>query len=179
MSLRTCFPCFSTTSRSRYRCGQCQNHPPPVRDGKSGVSVGRGLLRICEAWPMSLFMHWKMSQRLRWPPASGGAWLAGWLVRRCGSGAGLCQLRRSWSQQCGVITDLWHVGLSKSPETVLFDHDTFVTTYKKHANDYHLNKRHYRRVTRMAGETGGTGRDLPLRAPLIPFPEWDPGEPNI
>ena len=29
----------------------------------------------------------------------------------------------------------------------------------------------------MAGETGGggTGRDLPLRAPLIPFPGWDPG----
>ena len=27
----------------------------------------------------------------------------------------------------------------------------------------------------MAGETGGTGRDLPLRAPLIPFPVWDPG----
>ena len=29
----------------------------------------------------------------------------------------------------------------------------------------------------MAGETGGggTGRDLPLRAPLIPFPGWDRG----
>ena len=24
-------------------------------------------------------------------------------------------------------------------------------------------------------ETGGTGRDLPLRAPLISFPGWDPG----
>ena len=32
----------------------------------------------------------------------------------------------------------------------------------------------------MAGETGGgggTGRDIPLRAPLIPFPAWDPGDP--
>ena len=29
----------------------------------------------------------------------------------------------------------------------------------------------------MAGETGGTGRDLPLRAPLISFPGWDPGGP--
>ena len=27
----------------------------------------------------------------------------------------------------------------------------------------------------MAGETGGTGRDLPLRAPLISLPGWDPG----
>ena len=29
----------------------------------------------------------------------------------------------------------------------------------------------------MAGETGGggTGRGLPLRAPLISFPGWDPG----
>ena len=27
----------------------------------------------------------------------------------------------------------------------------------------------------MAGETGGTGRDLPLRSTLIPFPGWDPG----
>ena len=27
----------------------------------------------------------------------------------------------------------------------------------------------------MAGETGGTGRDLPLRAPLIQFPGWDRG----
>ena len=27
----------------------------------------------------------------------------------------------------------------------------------------------------MAGETGGTGRDLPLRTPLILFPGWDPG----
>ena len=37
-------------------------------------------------------------------------------------------------------------------------------------------------VTNMAGETvcvwggGGTGRDLPLRARLIPFPGWDPGD---
>ena len=30
----------------------------------------------------------------------------------------------------------------------------------------------------MAGETGGNGRDLPLRAPLIPFPGWDPGDPR-
>ena len=29
----------------------------------------------------------------------------------------------------------------------------------------------------MAGETGGTGRGLPLRAPLIPLPGWDPGNP--
>ena len=33
----------------------------------------------------------------------------------------------------------------------------------------------------MAGETGGrgegTGRDLPLRATLIPFPGWDPEDP--
>ena len=31
----------------------------------------------------------------------------------------------------------------------------------------------------MAGETGGggTGRDLPLRTPLIPFPGRDPGDP--
>ena len=29
----------------------------------------------------------------------------------------------------------------------------------------------------MAGETGGTGRDLPLRAPLISLPGWDPGGP--
>ena len=27
----------------------------------------------------------------------------------------------------------------------------------------------------MAGETGGTGRDLPLRTPFIPVPGWDPG----
>ena len=31
----------------------------------------------------------------------------------------------------------------------------------------------------MPGETGGgggeNGRDLPLRAPLFPFPGWDPG----
>ena len=26
---------------------------------------------------------------------------------------------------------------------------------------------------------GGTGRDLPLRAPVIPFPGWDPGGPNV
>ena len=26
---------------------------------------------------------------------------------------------------------------------------------------------------------GGTGRDLSLRAPLIPVPGWDPGGPNI
>ena len=32
----------------------------------------------------------------------------------------------------------------------------------------------------MAGETGGgTGRDLPLRAPLIPLPGWDPGTQYI
>ena len=31
-------------------------------------------------------------------------------------------------------------------------------------------------VTNMAGETGGTWRDLPFRAPLIPFPEWDTGD---
>ena len=31
----------------------------------------------------------------------------------------------------------------------------------------------------MAGETGGEGggRDLPLRARLIPIPGWDPGDP--
>ena len=29
----------------------------------------------------------------------------------------------------------------------------------------------------MAGETGGTGKDLPLRAPLISFPGWDPWDP--
>ena len=29
----------------------------------------------------------------------------------------------------------------------------------------------------MAGETGGTGRDLPLRAPSIQFPGWHPGGP--
>ena len=29
----------------------------------------------------------------------------------------------------------------------------------------------------MAGETGGTGRDLLLRAPSISFPGWDPGGP--
>ena len=29
----------------------------------------------------------------------------------------------------------------------------------------------------MAGETGGIGRDLPLWAPLIPYPGWDPGDP--
>ena len=30
----------------------------------------------------------------------------------------------------------------------------------------------------MAGETGeGAGRDLPLRAPLIPVPGWDRGDP--
>ena len=29
----------------------------------------------------------------------------------------------------------------------------------------------------MAGETGGTGRDLPLRAPSIPIPGWDPRGP--
>ena len=28
----------------------------------------------------------------------------------------------------------------------------------------------------MAEETGGTGGDLPLRAPSIPFPGWDPGD---
>ena len=32
-------------------------------------------------------------------------------------------------------------------------------------------------VLSMAGETGGTGRDLPLRAPLIPFTGWEPGGP--
>ena len=32
---------------------------------------------------------------------------------------------------------------------------------------------------RMAGETGGTGRDLPLRAPSIQFPGWDPGDQYI
>ena len=32
-------------------------------------------------------------------------------------------------------------------------------------------------VTIMAGETGGTGRDLPLRAPLAPFPGGDQGVP--
>ena len=48
-------------------------HPPPVRDGKSEVSVGRGLMRICEAWPTSLFMYWKMSQRLsQWRSVAGG-----------------------------------------------------------------------------------------------------------
>ena len=31
----------------------------------------------------------------------------------------------------------------------------------------------------MAGETGGTRGDLPLRDPLIPFPGWDQGGPNI
>ena len=29
----------------------------------------------------------------------------------------------------------------------------------------------------MAGENGGTGRDLPLRVPLISLPGWDPGDP--
>ena len=29
----------------------------------------------------------------------------------------------------------------------------------------------------MAGETEGTGRDLPLRTPSIPFLGWDPGGP--
>ena len=31
----------------------------------------------------------------------------------------------------------------------------------------------------MAGETGGTGRDLPFRVPLILFPGWDPEGTNI
>ena len=33
----------------------------------------------------------------------------------------------------------------------------------------------------MAGETGGgggTGRHLPVQAPLIPFPGWDLGDPK-
>ena len=30
----------------------------------------------------------------------------------------------------------------------------------------------------MAGETEGTGRDLPLRVPLISFLGWDPGGPT-
>ena len=29
----------------------------------------------------------------------------------------------------------------------------------------------------MAGETGGTRSDLPLRAPLISAPGWDPEDP--
>ena len=33
-------------------------------------------------------------------------------------------------------------------------------------------------VTNMAGETGGTWKDLPFRAPSIPFPGWDPGGPT-
>ena len=36
------------------------------------------------------------------------------------------------------------------------------------ANTYHHSWRNW---------GGGTGRDLPLRAPLIPFPGWDPGVP--
>ena len=35
-----------------------------------------------------------------------------------------------------------------------------------------------KKVQRMAGEAGVTGRDLPLRAPSIPFPGWDPGWTN-
>ena len=38
-------------------------------------------------------------------------------------------------------------------------------------------KREVSMLRGMAGETGRTGRDLPLRTPLISFPVWDPGGP--
>ena len=34
-------------------------------------------------------------------------------------------------------------------------------------------------IDSMAGETGGTGRELPLWDPLIPFPGWDSGGPKV
>ena len=37
----------------------------------------------------------------------------------------------------------------------------------------------YHRFGTMAGETGGTGRDPPLLAPLISLPGWDPGDQYI
>ena len=35
------------------------------------------------------------------------------------------------------------------------------------------------RITWLEKPGGGTGRDLPLRTPLISFPGWDPGNQYI
>ena len=52
-----------------------------------------------------------------------------------------------------------------------------INTHRQH--DFQCNLRHYTKLAWLEkpGGGGGTRRDLPFRAPLIPFSEWDQGDP--